>query len=99
MSYQVGVLQSERSDASLKITDGSPWILKRYPKPSSTSLVRGSLQGGPHGAIWAVEEASSGNNTARWAPISAQKMKIPWLDDRVLQIQLTHPTGIPFFPQ
>ncbi len=31
--------------------------------------------------------------------INAQKLKIPWLDDRILQIQLTQPTGTPFFPQ
>ena len=31
--------------------------------------------------------------------LNAQNVKIPWLDDRVLQIQLTHPTGTPFFPQ
>ena len=31
--------------------------------------------------------------------LNAQNVKIPWLNHRVLKIQLTGPTGIPFFPQ
>jgi len=31
--------------------------------------------------------------------LNAQQVQIPWLDHRVLKIQLTSPTGIPFFPQ
>lgn len=70
---QVGVLEQTSTATAFQDVDSNPWILAQNPNPLSVAPLPGSIQMGTDGDIYAVQEATSANNTDRWARLSQRE--------------------------